>query len=698
MLGHGFLGTNASLMSDLSLLLGVLVALTLTVGVIMARRKKITAHRWIQSTAVTLNVLQVLVVMVGSFARSAAPGVPHRLGDGYYAIAMAHGLLGLVALVLGVFVAVRANELLPGFLHVLRFHNFKLYMRTAYGLYIVSTLLGVGVYFAWYGPSKPTETVEPVAAVDEIVVPMADFEFSPRELVVTVGTTIVWLNQDAAPHTATADDGRAFNTDILARGQGFRFTATQVGEFSYFCELHGSAGGVGMAGKVTVVGGDQPHVAAPAPPPPAAIVATPVPTPVPTAEPRIAEPHIASPRPRGQAIWRDDTLRSDAVFIYVDHLPTDQEYSAWLSGADGRLLLGRLDAGRDGAHTLTYTSEDQHNLLGGFDRVSVGRNLEEAVLSGTLPEKALVHLRHVLVGIPATPKGIGFGLGLRQETDELLRHAQFLAEAMDDGNLPLEKLHAEHMINLIEGAEGEHFGDLNGNGKIDNPGDGYGLLENGSQDGYVSGMREHARLAAEAADATAEIKLHAGHVQIAGENTQSRASELRDRALAILSKRSVADTRVEVQKVLSLAHQTIQGVDLNGDEQVAPTPGEGGASVAYQHAQLMAAIPLSGSTPTAVAVHQHAAPAPSPVRIAIGDNTYTPQTLSVPLGTLVTWSQDGQRPHTVTADDATFDSGLMRNGGTFERIFDAVGTFLYYCELHGGPGGAGMAAEITVEN
>ena len=356
---------------------------------------------------------------------------------------------------------------------------------------------------------------------------------------------------------------------------------------------------------------------------------------------------------------------------------------------------------------MTFTSEEQHNLLGEFERVSIGRNLEEAVLTGSLPEKALVHLRHVLVGISATPNGIGFGLGLRQETDELLRHAQFLAEAMDDGNLPLEKLHAEHMINLIEGAEGEHYGDLNGNGKIDNPGDGYGLLENGGKDGYVTGMRDHAQLAAEAADATDEIKLHAGHVQIAGDNTESRTAELRDRALAILSKRTVADTRVEVQKVLSLAHQTIQGVDLNGDEQVAPVPGEGGAAVAYQHAQLMAAVPLSHTapvartepTPTAVAaVHQHAAPAPSPVRIAIGDNTYSPQTLSVPKGTVVTWTQDGLRPHTVTADDASFDSGLMRTGGTFERIFDAVGTFLYFCELHGGPGGAGMAAEIVVSS
>jgi len=51
----------------------------------------------------------------------------------------------------------------------------------------------------------------------------------------------------------------------------------------------------------------------------------------------------------------------------------------------------------------------------------------------------------------------------------------------------------------------------------------------------------------------------------------------------------------------------------------------------------------------------------------------------------------------VTADDAAYNSELMRNGTTFSHTFSQAGTYLYYCELHGGPGGAGMAAEIKVE-
>jgi plastocyanin len=444
-------------------------------------------------------------------------------------------------------------------------------------------------------------------------------------------------------------------------------------------------------------------------------VPTVVPTPVPTAV--IQEPKIAAIQPKGTLVWRDDTARTDAASVTTEDLPraqTEPALGVWLRGGGESLFIGALDA----SGKLIFASAEQQNLIADYSSVVVARGssdtaADQPLLQGSLPEKALLHIRHVLSSIAVTPNSIGFGVGLRQETDELLRHAQFLTEALDEGNLALEKLHAEHLVNLIEGAEGDHFGDLNRNGKIDNPGDGYGVLENGAQDGYIKGMRDHAQLAADAADATDDIKLHAGHVRIAGENTRQRTTEIRDRALAILQARGLNDTRGDAQKLLSLAHQTIQGLDLNGDEQVAPVPGEGGAAVAYQHAQLMAAIGLKRPSasaavapepaaapvaptpgPAAAAEHAHV---PSATRVNIGDNTFAPKTLTVPKGSVVVWSQVGQRPHTVTADDGAFGSELMRNGETFEHRFSEPGTYLYFCELHGGPGGAGMAAQVTVE-
>src|SRR4051812_37882082 len=213
---RGFLGTNASLLSDLSLVLGMLVALTLTLGVVLAMRKKFSAHRWVQSGAITLNVIQVATIMVGSFARSAAPGIPARLGEHYFAVAAAHGLLGTLTLGLGVFVAIRANELLPPFLGFLRFHNYKLFMRSAYVLYMATTAFGVATYGVWYvgQPAEPTPAPAPQTESNRnVVVPMRGFVFNPEQVVVPLGSTVVWVNQDGAPHTPTAEDGHAFQSD-----------------------------------------------------------------------------------------------------------------------------------------------------------------------------------------------------------------------------------------------------------------------------------------------------------------------------------------------------------------------------------------------------------------------------------------------------------------------------------------------------
>jgi len=59
------------------------------------------------------------------------------------------------------------------------------------------------------------------------------------------------------------------------------------------------------------------------------------------------------------------------------------------------------------------------------------------------------------------------------------------------------------------------------------------------------------------------VKIHAAHVQIAGENTRVRLNELRDIALQVGKAPRPADAADSVLHILALAQQTIQGVDLN---------------------------------------------------------------------------------------------------------------------------------------
>jgi uncharacterized membrane protein YozB (DUF420 family) len=139
----GFLGTKATLRSDITLVLILITAVLFNVGFILARRKQFEAHRWVQTASVTLNTLVVLISMVTSYIIYILPGIPANLGQGDYAVTTVHGIVGAIALLLGVFVALRGNELVP---KSLRFKNYKLFMRWAYTLYMLATLGGVGIY------------------------------------------------------------------------------------------------------------------------------------------------------------------------------------------------------------------------------------------------------------------------------------------------------------------------------------------------------------------------------------------------------------------------------------------------------------------------------------------------------------------------------------------------------------------------
>ncbi len=75
------------------------------------------------------------------------------------------------------------------------------------------------------------------------------------------------------------------------------------------------------------------------------------------------------------------------------------------------------------------------------------------------------------------------------------------------------------------------------------------------------------------------------------------------------------------------------------------------------------------------------------VTVAIVDNDFEPEELTVEVGTTVRWVNEGMMMHTVTSgpdatEDGLFDSGDMRNGDTFEYTFDEAGEFPYFCRPH----------------
>ncbi len=84
-------------------------------------------------------------------------------------------------------------------------------------------------------------------------------------------------------------------------------------------------------------------------------------------------------------------------------------------------------------------------------------------------------------------------------------------------------------------------------------------------------------------------------------------------------------------------------------------------------------------------------------RVSVIDSAFSPGELTVSPGTTVIWTNSGDLPHTVTADDGSFDSGTLQYANRFEHTFNEPGTYPYHCNIHGGTGGAGMAGVIIVE-
>jgi uncharacterized membrane protein YozB (DUF420 family) len=139
----GFLGTNATIKSDLTLVIILITAILFTIGWRMAIRKQYNVHHYIQTTTAVLNSIVVILVMITSFYTHILPGIPGKLLEGDYAITTIHGLIGLTGLFLGLYIITSTNGVLP---KRWRFRNYKKFMRLSYGIYMLATFLGVIIY------------------------------------------------------------------------------------------------------------------------------------------------------------------------------------------------------------------------------------------------------------------------------------------------------------------------------------------------------------------------------------------------------------------------------------------------------------------------------------------------------------------------------------------------------------------------
>jgi uncharacterized membrane protein YozB (DUF420 family) len=148
----GFLETWASFSADLNLVIQIAMGIALLVGTFLARAKRYAAHGVCQAAVLILNLPMIGLVMWPSLHVRVLPQLSRHFGKRYYAVAAAHGVLGALAEVLGLYILlVAGTNILP---RTWRFQRWKLCMRIELALWWVVLLSGIGTYYVWYAAPR----------------------------------------------------------------------------------------------------------------------------------------------------------------------------------------------------------------------------------------------------------------------------------------------------------------------------------------------------------------------------------------------------------------------------------------------------------------------------------------------------------------------------------------------------------------
>ena len=94
---------------------------------------------------------------------------------------------------------------------------------------------------------------------------------------------------------------------------------------------------------------------------------------------------------------------------------------------------------------------------------------------------------------------------------------------------------------------------------------------------------------------------------------------------------------------------------------------------------VIAIAQLVGGSPSVMASDQ---PSAANAAVNIDNFVFGPQTITVPVGATVTWTNKDDIPHTSVSTDGVFKSKVLDTDEKFSYKFEKAGTYPYYCTIH----------------
>jgi tRNA A-37 threonylcarbamoyl transferase component Bud32 len=299
--------------------------------------------------------------------------------------------------------------------------------------------------------------------------------------------------------------------------------------------------------------------------------------------------------------------------------PPDSHYEVWLSDGKQRLSLGILTLDENGRGELIFKQPDGTNLISLYDTVEVTIEPDpdsSAASSGivaysfTLPAEGLVHVRYLLSSYPTTPNNNALIQGLFTDIEKMNDLASAMQKAADSGDQAHVRSNAEGINNIIVGSKSSAHKDWDNNGEVYDPSDGFGLLLNGQNAGYLEAAFAEAGAVLTSPNASEQMVQYGRGVEASVNNLAQWITELQTLITAIQTSTDSANTKLQVSNALALTNKMLNGIDVDSNGSIDPVAGEGGAQTAYDQAYHMADMPLrpvgifnlGTGTPTFVAV------------------------------------------------------------------------------------------------
>jgi 3',5'-cyclic-AMP phosphodiesterase len=97
---------------------------------------------------------------------------------------------------------------------------------------------------------------------------------------------------------------------------------------------------------------------------------------------------------------------------------------------------------------------------------------------------------------------------------------------------------------------------------------------------------------------------------------------------------------------------------------------------------IAALLLFAGAARVNAVVEANDQPSAANAEVKIDNFSFGPDTLTVPAGTTVTWTNRDDIPHTVVSTEGVFKSKVRDTDEKFSYTFAKAGTYPYYCSVH----------------